>query len=141
MDKVFAETFPSGSVKSSITSITLVNNTSKTQDIVVPSDCVWVLESVRFTNPDNVDRSVNVKIFKEAAKTNELAFLFSATVTAGSVGHYPAVASNVVLGHTGYPLTLGAGYVISVTWAAGGVSAGGTDADGLTIMYRELSLT
>jgi len=141
MKKQFSETFKSGTFKAQVTSVVLVNNTQKTINESVPTDTKWLLESIKAVNADNVDRTVTVTLFKEAAKTNRIGILYSTTVTPS--GHLVVpnnVASSAYLNlFNGYPM--GAGYTLEIVWAAGGASAGSTDADGLVIAFRELPLT
>lgn len=143
MDKVFAETFPSGQVLADVTALTLVNNTSKTVDVLVPTDCLWVLEQIKITNPDNVNRAVTVRLYKEAAKTNLIAGLgavtLATTVTLLLPNNTPAADTTVDSNIRGR--VLGGGFTIELGWATGGASAGGTDADGIVVMYRKLSLS
>jgi hypothetical protein len=143
MDKIFAETFPSGSIKTSVTSVTVVNNTTKTVDISVPTDTVWAIQSIKVVNPDDVARTVGINLYNEVAKTNQIALLTAASVGAGGLIHYPsnAAVENSELTRTGYPLVLGPGMTINIVLAAGGASSGGTTADGIVILYRQLSLT
>lgn len=142
MKKVFAETFESGSIEADPVSITLVNNTQKTQDFSVATDCIYELIAIKATNPDDVARVVTIELFKEVAKTNHIATLGSGSVNAGSRLSWPgnsvSAAQNWLQPR---PCLLGPNWTIRVTWAAGGASAGGTDADGLVVWYRKLSLT
>jgi hypothetical protein len=122
----------------SVTSITLVNNTLKTQQVAVPTGHQWRLLSIKVRNPDDVDRVVTIARWREAAKTVEIAGLISGTVTAGAKVQWPNSDVDV----TGFSpqwhlIIMTALEVIEVTWAAGGASAGGTDADGLVIEYMD----
>jgi len=143
LKKTFAETFPSGEVRADVTSLTLVNNTAKTQDVTVADDTLWVLQSIKASNPDDVARTVQIRLYKEAAKTNLIALLASVSVSATSQLQFPSYtgASGTLSGQIGFPLTLFPGNTISITWSAGGASAGGTDADGQVIFYRRLLKT
>jgi len=142
LKKTFSETFPSGTVKTSVTSITLVNNTQKVQDVSVPSDTVWVIQCIRAVNIDDVQRTVVIDLWNEAAKTSKIARLQSGAVAAVTDLVYPSItAGGTIIGVPTAVLVLGPGMTISVTWAAGGVSTGATDSDGLVILYRELTLT
>lgn len=142
MKNVFAETFPSGTVKTSVTSITLVNNTAKTQDVTVPTDTKWIIETIRAVNPDDVARFINVEIWRESAKTVRIATLTGLSTGALGAIQFPNNDDlTASISNSPFVLVLGAGMTISVTWSAGGASAGGTDADGLVILYRELTLT
>lgn len=141
MREVFAQTFPGGSVEDSVTSITLANNTAKTQDKSVETDTLWVVENIKITNPDDVQRNVRIEVYKEAAKTNLICYLKgTTTLAAGATLNIPTKATASTEEGV-LPMTLGPGNTISVYWAAGGASTGGTDADGLVIHYRKLPLT
>jgi len=144
MKKVFAETFPRGTLKAAVTSITLVNNTGKVQDVTVPDDTIWELISIKITNPDNVARDFNAIVYKEAAKTNEIQQIMSLGAIA-SLAKYTvpndSPALNTAICSAVRGMLLGPNWTINCIWSAGGASAGGTDADGLVIAYRELLLT
>lgn len=143
MKKIFAETFPSGKPEASITSITLVNNTAKTQDITVPTDSMWLIQTIKATNPDDVQRTTYIRLYNESAKTNLIANLIAAALNATQELYYPnsTTASTQCPNALGQGLLLAGGMTISVTWAAGGASTGGTDADGLVVFYREYPMT
>lgn len=142
MKKDFSEIFPSGTVDARVTSLTLVNNTLKTLNVSVPTDELWALQTITMTNPDNVDRVCYARLFKEVAKTNMITQLMSGTVAAASRLCYPNNAiAETHNNQTGEQLLLGPNMTIGFTWAAGGASAGGTDADGLVVFVRKLTLT
>lgn len=129
-----------GKKKDNVTSITLVNDTAKTQDVTVPTGKAWLLLAFSVTNPDNVARDVTVTLYKEAAKTNVLQVLgVKAAMDANAAARYhgPGNLTNYSQGDL-YALPLEAGNTISVTWAAGGASAGATDADGLVVEVMEI---
>lgn len=139
----FRWVFHGGELVQDVTSVTLANNTAKTVDTVVPSGKRWLLLSIKVTNPDNVDRVVVINKWKEAAATNKIKTYLSTTVTAGGAverhtGFTPSSTSNQV--GIQYPEILDEGNLIRASWAAGGASAGATDADGLVIEYLEIDL-
>lgn len=134
-------TFPGGKPEQSVTSITLVNNTQKIQLVTVPTGKIWILLGIKVRNPDDVDRAVTIRKYKEAAKTNEIAVLFSVSLATGVAGHWPTegLSSTASRPSSTKPAEIMiAGNSLEITWAAGGASAGGTDADGLVIEYLEL---
>ena len=137
--EVMAHGFPAGQVKQSITSITLVNNTTKTVDTTVPAGEKWIIQSIKAVNSDDVARDVYVLIYKEVAKTNEVRRLIkkAATVTGERVV-YPSNSANTNIQYAWAPQVLVAGNTISTTWVAGGASGGATDADGLVIDYLRI---
>lgn len=132
------EIFDAGEPKQPVTSVTLVNNTAKTVDTTVPAGKKWKFNSIKITNPDDVARTVDFLFYKEAAATNLILTLDATSVGAAGTLQFPRYAASASL-HT-FPVvhTLIAGNIIRVTWRAGGVSAGGTDADGLVTTYREV---
>lgn len=136
----FVWTFPGGKLKQPVTSLTLVNNTEKVEDIAVPTGKIWVLLSVKARNPDDVTRDISVRTYKEAAKTNQISILTTQTVVPASVVQWPNTdPSSLYRQIPSVPAELlAAGNVLEITWAAGGASAGGTDADGLVIAYLEI---
>jgi hypothetical protein len=123
-----------GTVVNLITSVTLVNNTEKIIDISVPTGERWQILSLRFLNPDDVQRACSFKVFKEAAKTNFVVWLLAPALTAGAAGQWPSNTSSTTT-MTIPPAILAEGNIIEAKWAAGGASAGGTDADGLVVNY------
>jgi len=142
MKKTFAETFPSGEVRADVYSLTLANNTAKTNNYTVPDDTLWVLQSVRMTNPDDVQRTINMRLYKTSAKTSEIGLLSSVAAAAGAAIMYPNTGSgSATFLVPRENLVLFAGNTLEITWAAGGASSGGTDADGVVIFYRRLLKT
>lgn len=139
-ETVVAETFPAGRLQQGVTEVVLVNNVTKTIDTTVPAGKKWVLLGIKVTNPDDVQRSVNLFKYKEAAKTNLIKYYGSEAFNAAELVFYPsAVPTATGWITTWIPLeVLVAGNTISIVWSAGGASAGGTDADGLVIEYLEL---
>lgn len=140
MSSQFTFSFPGGAVKQVVTSITLVNATAKTQDTTVPSNKKWVLLSVKAVNADNVNRVITLTIYKEAAKTNVIKVLDSASIVAGTAMQYPSNQSDRAkqTNATKPAEILTDGNTLTAHWASGGASAGGTDADGLVLEYLEV---
>ena len=143
MKKVFAETFKGGYIYTSVNSLTLVNNTAKANDFTVPDDTVWILQNIRGTNPDDVQRTVSIIIYRTNAVTNRIRDVFNAAVGAGAVFNVPN--DNPLANSTKCAdikdFVLGAGNTIRIYYDAGGASSGGTDADGIILNYRVLSKT
>lgn len=141
-DQVLAWTFPAGKLKQEVTSITVVNATAKTVDTTVPTGKMWILLAVKMVNPDDVARVGVITKWKEAAKTNRLKTYISASISAGVTNQFPSNPANT--NQQRYPSNpaemLMAGNTIEVTWASGGASTGGTDADGLVIEYLEIDV-
>lgn len=141
MKPVLAYTFPSGTPTADEYSITLVNNTAKTQDVTVPANELWVLQSVKITNPDDVTRNVTITLWNEAAKTNKILVLDSQNIATTDRLQIPSNDDHAYnFSNASKDFVLAAGMTIEVVWAAGGASTGATDADGLVIFYRKLSL-
>jgi hypothetical protein len=124
-----------GTVENRVTSLTLVNNTAKEVLFTVPAGERWMLISAKYTNPDDVNRAVTLELHKEAAKTNYIKKYQSGTVNAGAIQQYPSGAlANTTQNQSAIPYELlGAGNTLRLYFAAGGASAGGTDADGIVI--------
>lgn len=143
MKRVFAEIFPSGLITSHVEAVTVVNNTQKLIDWSVPTDTLRVLEGYTMTNPDSVARDLYARLYSSAAKTERLMYLsIGGSTPAGSHTCFPN-NDDLAAGYSNnkQSVPLGPGMTVEFTWAAGGVSAGGTDTDGLAILYRELPLT
>lgn len=140
MKKVMSNTFPAGEVKVSTTSITVTNNTAKTQDITVPADEKWVIETIKTVNPDDVARVIGGNLYLTSSKSILITALFSQSANANVRVQYPSLTVSTIYNWMIPELVLGPGMTLSFTWAAGGASSGGTDADGLVIMYRKLNI-
>jgi len=136
----FAWTFQGGRLVQPVTSVTLANNTALVVDKTVPAGKRWILLGAKMTNPDSVQRNCFMIIYKEAAKTNLLRWLTTATVAATSWMQYPN--SNTGTSYLNHPtlIVLDAGNTITFDWNAGGASAGGVDADGLILEYLEMDV-
>lgn len=142
MDEVFAHSWPAGEVVVDVTSVTLANNTAKQNLITVPANTIWVLQSLKVTNPDDVNRVITIILYKEAALTNIIASFASETVATTARLQLPhnAPGANIEAFQDIRGMVLGPGATIWINWAAGGASAGGTDADGQVIFYRRLTM-
>ena len=132
-----------GKLVQDVTSVTLVNNTAKTEDVTVPANKKWLLLWLKVENPDDVNRLVTVNIWNESGKTTRiLARLLYATVSNGQRAHWPLNLSgtndDTMFNHAWSPVVLDAGDTIEVIWGAGGASTGATDADALVICYIEV---
>lgn len=147
VDIVFAETFMGGILKYNITSVVLVNNTAKTIDISVPVGMRWRILHAKQVNDDNVDRAADVNIFDVAAATNMLDTLIKANTLTKSGGRqdWPSDAHADADENNGrQPVILDGADPISSSpiirfyWAAGGASAGSTDADGCVLIILEM---
>jgi len=131
-----------GRKKSDVTSITLANNTAKTVDSTVPANKRWLLLGVKAMNPDDVGRDLYIDHYKEAAKTNLIRRLAAETPAAGARTQWPSsVAGDVTKTPKHDLMVMDAGETISILWAAGGASSGGTDADGLVVDYLEVQVS
>ena len=134
---------PMERLKQDVTSITLVNNTAKTEDVTVPQGERWSLLSVKMANADDVDRVVQCDVYKEVAKTNLIKRLLYETCTANDKHrqwpcHTTATSGNTMGDYA--PVILDAGNTLEFTWAAGGASAGAVDADGLVVEYLKVEI-
>jgi len=133
-------------LKQEVTSVTLVNNVTKTIDTVVPQGERWFLLNVKATNPDDVVRDLTIALYKEAAKTNKLRLLLLQAALAANAAKEAEWPSKLVstndsscLGSYA-PIVLDAGNTISVIWTTGGASTGATDADGLVVEYLKVEI-
>lgn len=132
-------TFPGGQKVKAITSLTLVNNTAKNLDLLCGTGKIIIILHVRAINADNVNRGVLIRHYNEAAATNLISMVCSATIVTLEVLQWPNTDMDELQSTTlFYPLILVAGNILRISWAAGGASAGATDADGLVIEYLEI---
>ncbi|MFH1327294.1 MAG: hypothetical protein ABIH76_00340 [Candidatus Bathyarchaeota archaeon] len=134
---------PMERLKQEVTSVTLVNNTAKTEDVTVPQGERWLLLGAKLANPDDVARVVGIDIYKEAAKTNLLRQLFQFSANASTSRQWPSWPSGSTSGSCTFQFALvilDAGNTLKCFWEAGGASAGGVDADGLVIEYLKVEI-
>ena len=143
MSQQMAWNAPAGQMHKEVTSVTLVNNTTKKIDNTVPAGKMWILRSIKAINCDDVTRTINARVFKEAAKTNLLTWLETDDIGAANIFHVPSGVTTSRLTTTGrdLPKPLEAGNTIEIEWVTGGASTGATDADGLVIEYEEVALS
>lgn len=123
-----------------VTSITLVNNTGKTQDTTTPAGKRWLILSIKAFNIDDVARNIKIVKWLEAGKTNILQQIaFHADVAQNHQLSWPINQVDVEeYTESFYTLIMDAGNTLTVTWPTGGASTGGVDADGLVIEYLEI---
>lgn len=142
MSDVLALIFPAGELKQAVTSITLVNNTAKTQDVTVPAGVMWKVLNIKAINQDDVNRNITIVKYKEAAKTNFIKNLaYKANVAAGGGSlQWPNTQSGNDFPSAWHEEIAVTGNTYAITWAAGGASTGSVDADGLVIEYLELHM-
>lgn len=129
-----------GELVQDVTSVVLVNNTTKTIDKTVPDNRKWIILSIRAMNPDDVQRNITITKFKEAAKTNTIKRYNVAATAASSLLQWPSGPFTAAFARkSSAPFeVLVTGNTIEIVWVAGGASAGGTDADGLIVEYLEV---
>lgn len=129
---------PRARLVQAVTSVTLVNNTVKTNDVTVPANRRWKLLHIRMVNCDDVARTMTIKIWKEAAKTNLLRTIINLSANAGVAHEYPSSKTGISSSTPLYaPIILDEGNTIELKWAAGGASTGATDADAQVVEYLE----
>jgi len=118
------------------TSVTLVNNTAKDQDLAVPTGQEWTILRGRTHNGDNVARNASVICYDSAAV--EMATLHtSAALAAGAVIQFPRNNQNAAEDPMRQPLVLEAGDYVRFHWDAGGASTGGTSVIMLHVLQRD----
>lgn len=118
-----------GDLKHNLTAVTLVNNTTKLQDMTVPTGRRWKVFFGGIYNGDDVARNLKVAV-RESGGVAEIIPLLATVSTGASTNRYFPKAfgasDQVALGAGAYPFWLEAGDVIRFTFTAGGASAGGT---------------
>lgn len=131
--------FLGGELIVDVDSITLVNATAKEHLITVPSGERWLILTMKCHNADDVTRQILIRIYKEAAKTNEIAWLVKMDATTGTAAHWPnqdiGDQQFLFMNNAWSPIVLEAGHTIQFYYASGGASAGSVDADGVVITY------
>lgn len=114
-----------GQVKDNYGTTTLVSDTANTRVITVPANRRWWLYVVNAKNGDSVTRNVTFEAYNSSGQL--IAVLHSATaVGAGGYLAWPNSYSSNTMSNASAPVPLKAGDYIKITWATGGVSAGGT---------------
>jgi hypothetical protein len=133
--------FQGGYKKNNITSVVLVNNTAKTLDLTPGDGKRWQLLSARMVNIDDVNRNLSAAHYAEAAATNMLSqWCINTAISQNNGMHFPNVSysdKKELLGSV-VPVIIEDTEMVRFTWNAGGVSAGGTDADGLICQVMEI---
>jgi hypothetical protein len=118
--------------------VTLVNNVTKTQDVVVLTDEIYLVSGGYIHNGDDVARLVQVQHFTSAGKLLDQ-LVYHAALAAGQRAFFPSqlIAGGDTITHgNSYPMVLGSGDYIRYTWTAGGASAGGIA--GYVLKYKRL---
>jgi len=107
------------------TSVTLVNNTSKTQDITCSGGFRMMVLGGHIQNNDDVDRNCNVTK-KYTNGTTALNLLATTTIAASATEYFPTSdMDDISIGCGAYPLFLDESEYIRFSWLAGGASSGG----------------
>ncbi len=107
---------------------TLVNNTAVTRTIACPTRARWLWKGGTYTNGDNVTRNVTVRA---TDGTNEIIRAKNTEPCETLIRHvYPSGSDSVAverfLSVGDMAFDLREAFDIEITWAAGGVSGGGT---------------
>lgn len=124
-----------------VVSITLVNNVTLNEHVDVPAGKQWLLLAVKAVNGDDVDRAIDITIYKEVAATNLLRrLIYAGTVTPNAHLQWPSYSTNVGITSMSALVLLKGGNRIRATFVAGGASTGATDADGLVLEYIEYDM-
>jgi len=118
------------------TSVTLVNDTTKTVDLTVPSGKRWVIHALRMENGDDVTRVLDVHIIDGSG--NVLHKMANESVGAGigreMINHHPTAVAGASPWRG--DILVKAGNKLRLVWNAGGASSGGTGYYMLT--YEEM---
>lgn len=109
------------------TSVTLVNNTAKTERVTVPAGEVWEIDAVGFKNGDDVARAVAVTVV-DSSNADYLYLANHSGLAAADRAQYPHSkgATDEPDHLLSYPLYVAGGNKIQFYFAAGGASTGGT---------------
>lgn len=141
LGSVLALTHPGGKVVRNIKSITLVNNTAKTEDITVPAGKRWVILSGKICNPDNVARAVSVTHYDSSLNILERIVNARSLAANGEIAFPSEGLSALSENNMETPIIAVATDVIRFYYATGGASAGGTDAQAVHLSVLELPMT
>ena len=131
-DTIF--TYPAGLKFKTTVPVTLVNNTQKVEEVAPAAGKRWLLLNIKLTNSDDVAREIEIITLDTV---DVLSLLWTdAAVGAGAVKNWPDID------YPWHPVILDGtvGDKLRITWAAGGASAGGTDADGLVVQALEIDV-
>lgn len=127
-----------GIFKKNKTSVTLVNNTLKNQDITVPASQTWTVLRGRVHNGDNVARNCNV-ICYDSANVEMQTLDADAALGAGAVRTFPRANQSGAEENWHQPVVLEAGDYVRFQFKAGGASAGGTSVIMLHVLARPVA--
>lgn len=126
-----------GSFRKNKTSVVLVNNTTKTEDITVPAGEEWTVLSGRTHNNDNVARNCSVICYDSAAVETSTLHT-DAALGAGANIQFPRANYAAAENPLHAPLVLEATDYVRFTFTAGGASAGGTSVIMLHVLVRKV---
>lgn len=124
-----------GNFKKNKTSVTLVNNTLKNQDITVPAGKVWTVLRGQIYNGDDVARNCNV-ICYDSTPTEMATLHTDAALAATTRIQFPRLNQNAAEDPMKQPLVLEAGDYVRFQFKAGGASSGGTGLIMLHVLER-----
>lgn len=123
--------FPGGTIEDNEASTALVNNTAATRTITVPARRVWLIYGGYVVNKDNVARNIEV-VLKNSGDKVLIVLATKASVASDSYLTFPNTESseknfgrNLIIADSGMKIT--------ITWSAGGASAGGTARSSLVV--------
>ena len=123
-----------GLYKPNVTSVVLVNNTTKTSSLVVPTGKRWLIMGGILHNGDDVARNCSVSI-KTSGDVWLQDIMASVAIAAGAERPFPRSDQNDGgVGPSAYPVMAFAGEKVVLTFAAGGAAAGGTENSYLRVL-------
>jgi len=127
-----------GIFKKNKTSVTLVNNTLKNQDITVPASQTWTVLRGRVHNGDDVARNCNV-ICYDSVNVEMQTLDADVALGAGAVRTFPRANQSGAEENWHQPVVLEAGDYVRFQFKAGGASTGGTSVIMLHVLARPVA--
>jgi len=113
-----------GRIVDNFATTVLGNNDTVTRTITIPANRRWWVYGGLLFNADNVARNITVNIYNASAQRIGIIFPTQAVGAAGYVS-YPNTLNSATQWAVCL-LALKAGDYITITWTAGGASAGGS---------------
>jgi len=117
--------FPAGEPRLFSDVTALVNNTSKTVDLIVPDTAMYLVYGGSLQNNDDVARTLSVSIMDSTGNII-IQLIVSTAIAAGDYITFPCTVSGLDNYGGSTPLPLPAGSKIRYSWNAGGASTGGS---------------
>jgi len=107
-------------------SVTLANNTAKQLDLTVPDGKRWLVHAIKMHNGDDVSRNVAARITDSSDNVLHLIGIKTGLSAGSEIELLYVINAAASYGVAGKPVLIKGGNRLTLYWAAGGTSSGGT---------------